>query len=164
MKKIIGLFYGACMGISLSVYAQSGFYIPPHIQNIQHDSAVLIWETNAEEASKVLYGPEGQELSMTATGEQNKIHRVKIEGLEPGKRYTYRIESGKDKRETTFITAPAEQSEMTFIVIARLLTGMRNCELTSGLIFGPRLLIGKWSSFALEFQKTSFCPEGAIVG
>jgi len=108
-----------CVGISAVGMAQSGFYIAPHIQNIQQDSATFIWESNEAEKAMVQFGSEGGALDQSLVGEDEvtKIHRIKAKGLKPSTRYTYRISSGDDVQEATFITAPVQKDEMTFIVM-----------------------------------------------
>src|SRR5690606_23772436 len=46
-----------------------------------------------------------------------KIHRVRMTGLAPGTEYAYRITAGDAVHESTFITAPAEEREVVFVVI-----------------------------------------------
>ncbi|MFP6582585.1 MAG: metallophosphoesterase [Candidatus Hydrogenedentota bacterium] len=105
--------------VAASASAQSGFYIPPHIQNIGQNGATLIWESNETEVGTVRFGPAGADSTgETTDAESSKIHRLRIGGLTPGTQYTYTIESGDDAQEATFTTAPAsDQEEMTFIVV-----------------------------------------------
>lgn len=110
--------YAILLLASTTALAQSGFYIPPHIQNISQDGATLIWESNQPELGSVSFGPAGADSNGEKTdADSSKIHRLRITGLKPGAEYTYTIQSGDDSQEATFTTAPAsDQQEITFIV------------------------------------------------
>ncbi len=100
-------------------WAQSRFYIAPHIQNITQNQATLIWETKEKEVAdiKLLLADTGEDAPFTVNSETtSNVRRMTIQGLEPGTRYTYRITSGEALQEATFITAPATEDETTFIV------------------------------------------------
>lgn len=102
---------------AVAASAQSGFYILPHIQNISTEQATLIWETNEIESSQIELALEGKAPTFTVSDNgPTKVHRIVLNGLQAGTRYTYKVTSGSDIQEATFITAPATDSEMTFVV------------------------------------------------
>ncbi len=101
----------------LALPAVADFYIAPHIQNITKDGATIIWETPDASQETIEYGPVGALDAKASDTESRKIHRVRMTGLEPGKKYAYRVKAGDAVHESTFITAPAEEREVVFVVI-----------------------------------------------
>jgi Purple acid Phosphatase, N-terminal domain len=90
-------------GINDSVNIVNG----PTIQNLTPTSAVLVWQTNKEAASRVRYGtnPENPgEHAYEAGGTRD--HHVELNNLRPGMTYHYEIETrgGKDRFKGSFRT------------------------------------------------------------
>lgn len=95
-----------------------GFNIRPHLNNITQDGVTIIWETREPADSTVAYGQEGT-TGQTATGttDANKIHRVRITGLQPETVYSYRVQAGDETVESMFKTAPGTERPITFAVL-----------------------------------------------
>jgi predicted phosphodiesterase len=98
----------------------------PCLLRVQQDRVALMWETDTKQPSGVSYGPKGepQAYYRPSTGERVTyggttayIHKLWIEGLQPGRTYDYRI-TGPNLRCGTFEfrTTPAETNEVRFIV------------------------------------------------
>jgi predicted phosphodiesterase len=97
----------------------------PCLLRVQQDRVALMWETDTKEPSGVSYGPKGEpQVHRQSTGERATywgttayIHKLWIEGLQPGRSYDYRI-TGPDLCSETFEfhTTPAETNEVRFIV------------------------------------------------
>lgn len=98
--------------------AEDGFRIRPHLQSISKTGATLIWETHEEGQGAVHYGVKGAPLtSSVLDAPAVTIHRVRLEGLSPGTAYTYRVDAGDETQKATFVTAPAEEREIAFVVV-----------------------------------------------
>lgn len=75
------------------------FLTSPYLQQVTATSAVIMWITDHPASSWVEYGesaPEHKALPEEDFGliaANTTLHKVKIEGLQPGTRYTYRITS-----------------------------------------------------------------------
>jgi predicted phosphodiesterase len=104
----------------------------PCLLRVDRDRVALMWETDTPGPSGVSYGENGTldtyQDSRTETiayggnlsgGERKTayLHKVWIEGLQPGRTYGYRI-TGPDVRSEayTFRTIPAETDEVRFLV------------------------------------------------
>lgn len=98
--------------------AEDGFRIRPHLQNISKTGATLIWETLEAGQGAVQYGEKDGPLEASVVGGAvATIHHVRLDSLRPGTAYTYRVEAGKDAQTATFVTAPATEREITFVVV-----------------------------------------------
>ncbi len=97
----------------------------PCLLRVMQDRVALMWETDTKQPSGVSYGPnEGPQAYRQSTGERVTyrgtaayIHKVWIEGLQPGRTYDYQITGPNLRSETfEFRTTPAETNEVRFIV------------------------------------------------
>jgi HEAT repeat protein len=101
---------------AVSAVHAASFYIKPHLQNITKDGATLIWESDQDEIGQIEYGKDGKLTGKVTDPQPVKIHRLRITGLEAGTEYAYKVTSGGAAMENAFKTAPASQSEITFVV------------------------------------------------
>jgi len=85
----------------------------PYLQNVTKQSVTVMWESASDSTGSVtvLSDPEIVVSSPVA-----QIHEVEIVGLEPGKRYQYKVEAGSETAIGEFATAPAGSSPFSFIV------------------------------------------------
>lgn len=100
----------------------------PCLLRLYQTRAALMWETDTEGPSAVMYGKNGQpNLSIeshpetvshrTAGGHDAFIHKVWIEDLDPGQVYHYRIAgAGFSSDAYRFRTVPSKTDEVTFVV------------------------------------------------
>ncbi len=106
------------LAIAPSTVAEDGFRIRPHLQNVSQTGATLIWETLEQGRGTVHYAEKGEPHEASAQGiSASTIHRIRIENLSPSTAYTYRIQAGNELQTATFVTAPATEREITFVVV-----------------------------------------------
>jgi len=107
----------------------------PVLLGVSEDGAVLMWETDVVGPGEVLYG-QGDSLSEKVTTRPLRveyeikekdaavktrtafIHKVRLENLEPGRAYSYRVAgpARMQSRIYKFHTVPADTDEVTFLV------------------------------------------------
>jgi predicted phosphodiesterase len=101
----------------------------PFLLGVYPDRAALMWETETEGPCKLYYGEDGKlDKYVESVPETNQsgekavkkvafIHKVWLEGLEPGRFYDYRVTSaGFEDKIYRFRTVPAKTDEVRFIV------------------------------------------------
>jgi predicted phosphodiesterase len=107
----------------------------PVLLGVSGDGAALMWETKIGGPGEVLYGqgdslsekvitqPLRVEYGITKKGAAVKkktafIHKVRLENLEPGRAYSYRVAGPARMRSKIykFHTVPADTNEVTFLV------------------------------------------------
>jgi predicted MPP superfamily phosphohydrolase len=71
-----------------------------------------MWQTDLSSSGKVLLL--GDEVR-TFESESGEVHEVVLTGLQPGKRYRYRVEMGDDASEGEFATAPESGAPFSFV-------------------------------------------------
>lgn len=115
--------------------ANANFTITPYLTKVGKDRVTVSWETDAESQSFLRYGPT-PECRQVAFGETERytihkgydysfrreinafFHRVEIRGLEPGKRYYYRVDAVSNPTPArSFKTAPPPGTGFTFAII-----------------------------------------------
>ena len=82
----------------------------PRTEDVKKDSAVLVWKTNKEAATRVQYGTDNTKLAQHAFKPGgSREHRVDLKNLKPGTTYFYAIENrgGKQRYDGQFQT-PAQ--------------------------------------------------------
>lgn len=82
----------------------------PRVEDVKKDSAVLVWKTNKEAATRVQYGTESTKLAQHAFKPGGaRDHRVELKNLKPGTTYFYAVENrgGKQRYDGQFQT-PAQ--------------------------------------------------------
>ncbi len=101
----------------------------PFLLGVYPDRAALMWETDTEGSYKLYYGKDGRldkyVESVPETNQSGKkavkkvffIHKVWLEGLEPGRFYDYRVTgAGFEDKIYRFRTVPENTDEVRFIV------------------------------------------------
>ena len=89
-----------------------GLYIAPYLQNVAPDGITVMWETTEPVAGVVEYGRNGSFDRQARESGQNKIHEIRISGLEPGETYDYRVRYGQTTLPAaSFTTAPPPGTE-----------------------------------------------------
>ena len=96
-----------------SVATADGFEKGPYLQNVTQTSVTVMWE-NAGEVPGTVTVHAGSDLRIASGSAE--IHEVVVSGLEPGKRYRYRVESGDETSTGEFATAPRPGEPFSFIV------------------------------------------------
>jgi len=79
----------------------------PRVEDVKKDSAVLVWKTNKEAATRVQYGTESAKLAQHAFKPGgSRDHRVELKNLKPGTTYFYAVENrgGKQRYDGQFQT------------------------------------------------------------
>ena len=96
----------------------SGLYIAPYLQNVTPDGITVMWETTDPVAGTVEYGRNGSFDRQAGESGRNKIHEVRISGLEAGETYDYRVRYGQTTLPAaSFTTAPPPGTENWRFVI-----------------------------------------------
>ncbi len=97
----------------------------PCLLRVMQDRVALMWETDTKQPSGVSYAPkggpqtyrQGKAERIAYQGRTAYIHKLWIEGLQPGRTYDYQIAGPNLRSETfEFRTTPAETNEVRFIV------------------------------------------------
>ncbi len=82
-------------------------YIGPYIQDLQHDAVAILWESEAKVAGEVELGESDAFTLAVKEPEPHTIHEVRVTGLRPDTRYTYRVKwDGKTSATFSFRTMP----------------------------------------------------------
>jgi hypothetical protein len=94
------------------------FHVGPYIGHTTQTSVAIGWETLEPGDTRVEWGS-SEALGRLAEGPAGSMHQVRIEGLEPGRRYHYRACTGTNcTRTLSFDTAPPSGVPFTFGVYA----------------------------------------------
>lgn len=90
MKNLV-LYFAFFVGISFAIQAQSVIR-GPYMQSPNHNSIKIMWRTDSNTDTKVWYGTDPNNLTFTATVNNNvKDHIIKITGLQPHTKYYYAV-------------------------------------------------------------------------
>ncbi|MGB9596188.1 MAG: purple acid phosphatase family protein, partial [Candidatus Poribacteria bacterium] len=84
----------------------------PYLQNVTKDSITIMWETNEPTIGTVNYG-ESKELGKSLSDQSpQKIHEIKITGLDAGKLYYYQVSYNDTKLPISFFkTSPPDMTK-----------------------------------------------------
>ncbi len=97
----------------------------PYLQNVSTTSITLVWESSPPRPGAVrLLGDHPRTIEVE--GDQHSVNEVVIDGLEPGRRYRYAVDSGDETVEGEFATAPDAKSPFTFIVFGDSRSNIRS--------------------------------------
>lgn len=92
----------ATTGVSVMAQEKISITVPPYLQNLTEDEVTIIWETDSPGTGWVEIAPYDGESFYAVEKERHfdsrsgiktisKLHKVRITGLEKGKRYAYRV-------------------------------------------------------------------------
>ncbi len=127
------------------------FHIRPHIQNVTPDGATIIWESLVPGPGTVDFGT-GTGYGESAVDESiAKIHRVRIDGLQPDATYHYRITAGEFEAASHFTTAPPAPRPTTFVLVG------------DSRRWGERLAETGMADHALQWNPEFFVNTGDLV-
>lgn len=99
--------------------ALDGFAVPPHLLNVDEDSATVAFRLRQEAPAEVtISGPEGE---ITVHSPSATAHAVRVEGLQPSTTYDYRVMAGQaatpaDDFSWQIRTAPLPGESFSFAV------------------------------------------------
>ena len=132
-------------------------YIAPYLQNVTPDGITVMWETTEPVAGVVEYGRNGSLDRQARESGQNKIHEIRIGGLEPGETYDYRVRYAQTTlAAASFTTAPPPGAENWRFVVygdnrSNPATHARNVEqimkLKPGIILNTGDLVAQGSQY-----------------
>ncbi len=122
--KFSTVFFSLFTGICFQAAAQE-LEIKPYIQDVEPNSAIVMWQTSSGEESIVEWGTSpklGKKASGTAEAinfDAVQVHTVKIEGLERFTEYYYRVRTGKIRSDIfQFKTPPFSDDGEDFKLVA----------------------------------------------
>ena len=102
MKKLF-IFLFICTQITISVIAQKQsddkILHGPWLQNLTENSVTIMWITSALSVPGIMFGPDTSKMELIYNSKDGMINagdtlqKIRINGLEPGKKYMYRIYS-----------------------------------------------------------------------
>ncbi len=130
------------VGMADSSISASEFVVYPYVQNPAQNAMTVIWITRSAKPGTLQVKPSAGSQARTFTskpkltkaiayhqaevsslpGGKNPgtpyLHRIRIEQLKPGTRYTYTVKQGSEKYSREFRTTPSADSSIRFIVYA----------------------------------------------
>ena len=88
----------------------------PYPQNVTQTSITILWETNRAGVSQIRYTSANGDQRQVTDAKHVRIHKVRLEELEPHTHYTYEVASGFDSAEGFFRTAVGPGTPFRFVV------------------------------------------------
>lgn len=102
---------------------EQGLNTNPYVQNVQTDSATIVWRSNQASTGVITWG-EGDTFSHEQSLPERNLQVVQLQDLEPSTTYQYRVEWGTEReRSGTFATAPLPDQPVSIGVIGDSGTG-----------------------------------------
>lgn len=101
--------------VLLALTQGAAFQKGPYLQNVAKDAVTVMWETTSAVGGRVTVQAPG-EAPRVIEGGVATMHEVRIEGLAPGRRYKYVVESGGQKDGGELTTAPRADESFSFVV------------------------------------------------
>jgi hypothetical protein len=99
---------------------EPSFSVPPYLQSVTESSIIVCWESDGESDGVVEYWVEGTQDSLVMPVESDSRHEARLEGLEAGTAYRYRVRVPAEGPGTFFAgqfrTAPAGNAPFVFAV------------------------------------------------
>lgn len=107
----------AVLALSAAVPAQAqAFKKGPYLQHVTRTGITVMWEVDAPAPGRVIVRSP-VEPDHVVEAPPARLHEVRIEGLEPGRRYTYTVECAGQRSGGEIATAPADPGEpFSFVV------------------------------------------------
>lgn len=122
---LLGVALAALVAPSAASGADPALVRGPYLTKARRTSVTIVWRTDVAGTSVVRWGA-GTALDQTATGPDGTTHKVRLSGLTPGARYSYRVETGGVAlaRRRAFRTLdPADDPSFRFAVVGDFGTG-----------------------------------------
>lgn len=97
----------------------------PYLTKARRTSITIVWRTDVAGDTVVRWGL-GRTLDRTTTGPAGTTHKVRLKGLVPGARYSYRVETGGvslGRRRAFRALDPADDPSFRFAVVGDFGTG-----------------------------------------
>ncbi len=128
-----------CLSSSVSP-ADNNFRVFPYLQNPSPTAMTIVWFSETNTSGKLSYKAQGSLLQKQETSQPKQAdalkystwedttyfangaptppyrHRIRIEGLKPGKQYLYTVYQGQDRFNASFQTTPEGNVPVRFIV------------------------------------------------
>jgi hypothetical protein len=106
-------------GRPASMTKDETFDVGPYISYTNSTSSVVMWRTLAEADGKLVWGKgDALDRETPQTGGAGVVHAVKLTGLEPGTRYSYKAVSGAAESAVhSFYSAPADEASIRFAAV-----------------------------------------------
>ena len=173
LALVLALYLAVLVGCgSMGVTDPPGLYIAPYLQNVKPDGITVMWETTDPVAGIVEYGQDGSFDRQAGESSQNKIHEVRIGGLDPGETYDYRVRYGAATLPAaSFTTAPPPGTENWRFVVygdnrSNPATHARNVEqimkLKPNIILNSGDLVAQGSSYE-QWKPQYFDPLRGVA-
>jgi hypothetical protein len=150
LALVAALFYAGTFALRAGGYCADEFLpgeialpVEPYVQNVTEGTASILWRTTIETDGRLAYG-ETRELGLFAEGGAGQDHHVRLTGLKPDTVYFYTAGAfGQEPTISSFRTAPAADSPITFAVIGDSGTGGDAQATMAGVLAGvePRLVL-----------------------
>jgi len=102
----------AAAGLAVPATARAeAFRKGPYLQNVTQHSVTVMWESGERQPGQV-------EIAGLRTVDvaSEELHEVVVDGLEPGRRYRYRVDCAGETADGEFATAPEAGSPFSFVV------------------------------------------------
>jgi 3',5'-cyclic AMP phosphodiesterase CpdA len=109
------LLTGSVVAALAGVAQADSFRKGPYLQNAQKTGVTVMWESDQPEQGKVIVRSPVRPDVVVEETEPSRMHEVRVDGLEPGKRYTYTVESGGERQGGEFVTAPLPGEAFSFV-------------------------------------------------
>ncbi len=97
--------------------------VAPYLQHGTQTSMTVLWETNRDCTARVEWGPTFPPKERASVDGRREMHEVRLDGLEPGRKYFYRVVSETEdgvelaSEPLTFKTAVEDGSPIGFVVV-----------------------------------------------
>ena len=101
--------------VLLALTSGAAFQKGPYLQNVAKDGVTVMWETTSAVGGRVTVQAPGEKPRVVEGGVATQ-HEVRIEGLAPGRRYHYTVESGGQSDRGELTTAPRADEAFAFVV------------------------------------------------
>jgi 3',5'-cyclic AMP phosphodiesterase CpdA len=93
MRLLLPILLFFLFAVSQQPAAPLAFYVEPYLQLPAPDGMTIMWETTLPTPSRVEYGPTEQLGLVKVDRAPVKLHQVRLEGLQAGTAYYYRVHS-----------------------------------------------------------------------
>ena len=160
MKGKVVLFILFFIGIVVYNYDFSSHQIiaGPYLQRVTEHEATISWVTNRKAVSWIEYGEEDAmkkvESSTDGLLDLNRIHRITLKNLIPGKKYQYKVVVKPLK---SYYAYYIEYGDLYSTAVKKFVTNDRNAESVSFLVFNDiHEQVSLINDFIVKFNDKNF--------